>query len=84
MSRSARVQKIIDEAASLTPAERAELAEELSKPLVFTKEDWNASARLFSTFWRARPSIRGPLTRPPTNTGLCTSGATTAKADDLC
>jgi hypothetical protein len=39
MSRSARVQKIIDEAAGLTAAERAELAEELSKPLVFTKED---------------------------------------------
>jgi hypothetical protein len=32
MSRSARVQKLIDEAAELTPAERNELAVELTRP----------------------------------------------------
>jgi hypothetical protein len=50
MSRSARVQKIIDEAARLTPAERAELAEELSEPLVFTKEELERQRRAVLDF----------------------------------
>ncbi len=41
MPRSARVKKVLDEAADLTPAERAELAEELTRraPLSFTGAD---------------------------------------------
>jgi len=39
MPRSARVKKVLEQAAELTPAEREELAQELGQPLVFTEED---------------------------------------------
>jgi hypothetical protein len=54
MPRSARVLKVLEEAAEFTPAERAELAEELAKPIVFTKEDMA----------RQRKAIRGFLAIP--------------------
>jgi len=50
MSRSARVQKIIDEAAELTPEERAELAEELNKPFEASKEDMEKQRRAVLDF----------------------------------
>jgi len=38
MPRSARLQQVLEEVAMFTPAERAELVEELVGPIVFTKE----------------------------------------------
>jgi hypothetical protein len=39
MARTARVQQVLEEVATFTSAERAELVEELVKPIVFTKDD---------------------------------------------
>jgi hypothetical protein len=46
MPRSARVLKVLEEAAELTPAERAELAEELKRPPLLPAADLIA---LFAT-----------------------------------
>ncbi|HVV53366.1 MAG TPA: hypothetical protein VHO06_27160 [Polyangia bacterium] len=50
MALSARVQKILNEAAAFTPAERAELAAEFSKPLVFTDADMDRQRRAILEF----------------------------------
>ncbi len=39
MPRSARVKRVLDDAAQFTPAEREDLAQGLCQPLVFTEED---------------------------------------------
>jgi hypothetical protein len=56
---SARVQKLLDEAATFSAAERAELAAELSKPLVFTKEDMERQREAVLEFL-AIPTFAGP------------------------
>jgi hypothetical protein len=58
MASSARVQKILEEAATFSPAERAELAEELSKPMVFTKTDMERQRNAIEEFL-ALPTVRG-------------------------
>ena len=58
MARSARVQRIIEEAATLSPAERAELAAELSTPVVFTKADLDRQRKAIQEFL-AIPTVHG-------------------------
>ena len=58
MARTARVQRILEEAAELTPAERAELAEELAKPIVFTEEDMARQRKAILGF-PAIPTVAG-------------------------
>jgi hypothetical protein len=50
MPRSARVQQVLEEAATFTSAERAELAEELAKPLVFTVADMDRQRKAILEF----------------------------------
>ena len=58
MASSGRVQKVLEEAATFSPAERAELAEELSKPIVFTKADMERQRKAIEEFL-ALPTVRG-------------------------
>jgi hypothetical protein len=58
MPRSARVQQVLEEAATFTSAERAELAEELAKPIVFTKADKDRQRKAIQEFL-AIPTVHG-------------------------
>jgi hypothetical protein len=58
MLRSARVLKVLEEASTFTSAERAELVEELAKPLVFTKADMDRQRKAVLEFL-AIPPVSG-------------------------
>ena len=58
MPRSARVLKVLEETATFTSAERAELAEELGKPIVFTKADMARQRKAVLEFL-AIPTVSG-------------------------
>ena len=58
MARSARVLKFLEEASTFTSAERAELVEELAKPLVFTKADMDRQRKAVLEFL-AIPTVSG-------------------------
>lgn len=58
MARSARVQQVLEETATFTSAERAELAEELAKPIVFTKADMDRQRKAIVEFL-AIPTFSG-------------------------
>jgi hypothetical protein len=55
MARSARVQQILEETAEFTSAERAELAEELAKPLAFTAADVDRQRKAILEFLAIPP-----------------------------
>ena len=59
MSRSARVQQVLEETATFTSAERAELAEELAKPIVFTTADMDRQSEAILEFLSI-PTFSGP------------------------
>ena len=58
MALSARVQKVLDEVASFSPAERAELAAKLGTSIVFTKEDMAQQRKAIQEFL-AIPTVAG-------------------------
>jgi hypothetical protein len=58
MPRSARVQQVLEETATFTSAERAELAEELARPIVFTKADMDRQRKAILEFL-AIPTFSG-------------------------
>ncbi len=58
MPRSARVQQVLEETATFTPAERAELAEELASSIVFTKADLDRQRKAIQEFL-ALPTFSG-------------------------
>jgi predicted nucleotidyltransferase len=58
MPRSARVQQVLEATATFTTAERAELVEELAKPIVFTEADMERQRKAILEFL-AIPTVRG-------------------------
>ncbi len=58
MPRSARVQQVLEETATFTSAERAELVEELAKPILFTKADMDRQRKAILEFL-AIPTFSG-------------------------
>ena len=58
MARSARVQQVLKETATFTSAERAELAEGLAKPIVFTEADMDRQRNAILEFL-AIPTFSG-------------------------